>query len=186
MISKSALRAELQARRNAIHDREERSARICLRAAALPLLRAAKVVHCYLPIHTEVDTRPLIGGLLEDGRRVVIPIVKRGVADMLHSYLPALESSALVSGLFATPTPRTLIAATLDEWDLILVPLLGFDRAGQRIGYGKGFYDRLLAQTTKPAYGLAFAAQEVPQIPVEAHDRPLNGIITEDEIIHVA
>jgi 5-formyltetrahydrofolate cyclo-ligase len=66
----------------------------------------------------------------------------------------------------------------------MLVPLLGFDRSGQRLGYGKGYYDRLLIRSTKPAYGLAFAIQEVPALPAEEHDCPLDGIITEDEVIN--
>ncbi|NJM08545.1 5-formyltetrahydrofolate cyclo-ligase [Candidatus Gracilibacteria bacterium] len=173
----------MYARRAAINDRAERSARICLRAAALPAVRVAHVVHCYLPIRTEVDTLPLLGGLLDDGRRIIVPVLRANSVEMDHSYLPALDSTALGRGLFGTPAPRTILTAAINDWDIVLVPLLAFDRRGHRLGYGKGYYDRLLARSTKPAYGLAFAAQEVPHIPAESHDCPLDGIITENEVI---
>jgi 5-formyltetrahydrofolate cyclo-ligase len=63
--------------------------------------------------------------------------------------------------------------------DLLLVPLLAFDRAGHRLGYGGGFYDRTIALLKVPAFGIAHAGQEIPSLPAEAHDIALNGILTE-------
>jgi 5-formyltetrahydrofolate cyclo-ligase len=81
---------------------------------------------------------------------------------------------------FGTAYPDGPIA----EPDMLLVPLLAFDRAGHRLGYGGGYYDRTLATLpTHPAIGIAYAAQEIPHIPPGPHDHPLPTIITESEII---
>ncbi|HEX2759083.1 MAG TPA: 5-formyltetrahydrofolate cyclo-ligase, partial [Rhizomicrobium sp.] len=63
--------------------------------------------------------------------------------------------------------------------DLLLAPLLAFDRAGHRLGYGGGFYDRTIALLGVPAIGIAYAGQEISSLPVEAHDIALDGILTE-------
>ncbi|NJK81752.1 MAG: 5-formyltetrahydrofolate cyclo-ligase [Chloroflexaceae bacterium] len=81
-------------------------------------------------------------------------------------------------------SPATQYAAGCPgDWDLTIVPLLGFDRRGYRLGYGKGYYDRLLAVAPTPTIGLAFAMQEVEMVPTEPHDLPLTWVVTEHEVI---
>jgi 5-formyltetrahydrofolate cyclo-ligase len=74
--------------------------------------------------------------------------------------------------------------------NVVLVPLLGFDRQGHRLGYGMGYYDQALTELRQAgavlAIGLAFSAQEVAAIPIEAHDQPLDWIVTEKEAIEIA
>jgi len=73
--------------------------------------------------------------------------------------------------------------------DVLIIPMLGFNRLGNRLGYGTGFYDRTLdsLRRFKPikAIGLAYSLQEIPDLPIEAHDSKLNAIITEKEIIEI-
>lgn len=183
---KRLLRRELGQRRDDLADRQDRSAAICARVAALPVYQAARALHCYLPIRSEADTRPLIALALGQGKRVAAPIVRPDQPDLLHTWLPSLAAADFEPGAFGTLHPRLLQPAAPGDWDLIIVPLLGFDRAGYRLGYGKGYYDRLLAAAPVPALGVAFGVQEVAALPRERHDIPLDWIVTEDEVIAVA
>jgi 5-formyltetrahydrofolate cyclo-ligase len=180
---KDTLRRECRARRDTLDGREARSTRICARISELPLYREAQTLHCYLPVRSEVDTRPLVTHALMQGKRVVVPIVQRGTRELGHSWLLSADTEEVEQGVFGTLQPRVLRPAVPGDWELTIVPLLGFDRRGYRLGYGKGYYDRLLAIAPTPTIGTAFAIQEVAHIPNDQHDIPLNQIVTEQEII---
>ncbi|NJN15682.1 MAG: 5-formyltetrahydrofolate cyclo-ligase [Oscillochloris sp.] len=181
--AKQALRRSLIERRNAIPDRDERSALICAIMIELAVFRAAHAIHCYLPIRTEVDTRPLLHAASAAGKHIAAPVVVPGAADLEHRWLIELRPNAFVRGPLGTLSPAANQPAYPGDWQLTIVPLLAFDRAGYRLGYGKGYYDRLLALSGAPAIGVAFAAQEVAEVPHEAHDIPLDMIITENAVI---
>lgn len=183
--TKQALRRACQRRRDALDNRAERSAAICARVTTLPAYRSAEVVHCYLPIRSEVDTRPLLASAFASRQRVVVPIVQRGASELSHAWLTSLAEKDLEAGEFGVMQPRVLSPAEVGECAMLIVPLLAFDRAGHRLGYGRGFYDRLLAVSTAPAIGVAFAAQELAALPHDPHDLPLDWIVTEEEVITV-
>jgi len=180
---KAALRQEMMARRDQLTDRERRSAAIRAQIIAMPAYAAAQAIHCYLAMRSEVDTRPLIDDALARGKRVVVPVVVPKAADLSHAWLASLDTGDLVAGHFGTFNPREMRPALPGDWDLTIVPMLAFDRRGYRLGYGKGYYDRLLGATPMPTIGVAFAAQEVDALPVEPYDAPLDCIVTEDEVI---
>jgi 5-formyltetrahydrofolate cyclo-ligase len=182
-MDKSALRAAAMLRRDALDDRERRSAVICALVVASPSYAAARAIHCYLPMRSEVDTRPLIADALARGKRVAVPIVVPKAAELAHAWLESLAAAALTPGAFGTFNPRDLRPAAPGDWDLAIVPLLAFDRRGYRLGYGKGYYDRLLAASPVTTIGVGFAAQEVDALPDELHDIALDWIITEREEI---
>ena len=184
-MDKSLLRAEAMRIRDALDNREKRSAAICEQVAALPIYAAARAIHCYLPMRSEVDTRPLIAHALARGKRVAVPIVIPRVADLSHAWLESLAADALAPGVFGTFNPRDMRPARLGDWDLAIVPLLAFDRRGNRLGYGKGYYDRLLAASPVASVGVGFAAQEIGALPSTARDVSLDWIVTEDEVIQV-
>jgi 5-formyltetrahydrofolate cyclo-ligase len=94
------------------------------------------------------------------------------------------QGTALYPSGFGTLAPSEL--APRAQPDLVLMPLLGFDKAGTRLGYGGGYYDRTLAGMSKKPrlIGLAFAAQELDEIPREAHDVPLDAVVTETGVRH--
>jgi 5-formyltetrahydrofolate cyclo-ligase len=172
-------------RRDNLADRERRSAAICAQIIALPVYAAARAIHCYLAMRSEVDTRPLISDALAGGKRVVVPVVVPKAADLSHAWLASLDAGDLVAGNFGTFNPRDLRPALPGDWDLTIVPLLAFDRRGYRLGYGKGYYDRLLGTMPMPTLGVAFAAQEVPELPDEPFDVPLDCVVTEEGLISV-
>ncbi len=183
------LKAEL--RQHVLHRRDQleptyrawASAVICEQVAALPLVQAAQVVHGYLPFRSEVDTLPLLATLLVRGQRVVVPIVERGTPDLAHSWLTSCTATDLTAGVYGTPQPLQPIPAPVGVWQLTLVPLVAFCRRGYRLGYGKGYYDRMLAAHPTPTIGIAFAVQAVAMIPAEAHDWRLDWIVTEQGVI---
>jgi 5-formyltetrahydrofolate cyclo-ligase len=170
-------------RRDALDDRERRSATICALVMTTPSYAAARAIHCYLPMRSEVDTRPLIADALARGKRVAVPIVVPKAAELAHGWLESLAADALTPGAFGTFNPRDLRPAALGDWQLAIVPVLAFDRRGYRLGYGKGYYDRLLAAGPVTTIGVGFAAQEIDALPAEPHDIALDWIITEREVI---
>jgi 5-formyltetrahydrofolate cyclo-ligase len=182
-MDKPSLRAEAMRRRDALADREQRSAAICERVVGLPSYVAARAIHCYLSMRSEVDTRPLIADALAHGKRVAVPVVIPKAGELSHAWLESLAADALTPGVFGTFNPRNLRPAAPGDWDLAIVPLLAFDRRGYRLGYGKGYYDRLLAVSPSIKVGVGFADQEIDALPAEAHDVPLDWIITEREAI---
>jgi 5-formyltetrahydrofolate cyclo-ligase len=182
-MDKLSLRAAAMLRRDTLDDRARRSAVIGALVAASPIYAAARAIHCYLPMRSEVDTRPLIANALANGKCVAVPIVVPKATELGHAWLESLAADALTPGVFGTFNPRDLRPATPGDWDLAIVPLLAFDRRGHRLGYGKGYYDRLLATSPITTIGVGFAAQEIDALPAESHDITLDWIITEREVI---
>jgi len=176
---KAALRAAMIVQRDNVSDREWRSARICELVQALPLFITARSIHCYIPIRSEVDTRPLIAAALKAGKAVAVPVIG-SQQQLAHSWIESLASDFWERGRFGTLQPRKMIPAQPGEWSVTIVPLLAFDRDLYRLGYGGGYYDRLLATAPTIAVGVAFAAQEVARLPRESHDRQLDLVVCED------
>lgn len=144
------------------------------------------VVASYIPIHDELDSRPLLMALEERGFRPAAPcIVARDNPLVFRAHD---VYGGLAPGPFGIPEPPP--TAALLEPDLLLVPLLAFDRRGHRLGYGRGYYDRTLAalRARRPivAVGLAFAAQEMLSLPISGDDQRLDWVVTEEEVIHPA
>ncbi len=137
------------------------------------------VVSGFWPLGAEIDIRPLLSALHARGHTIVLPVTPgRGLP---LSFLTWQPGDTLIAERFGTmrPTgePRTP--------DFLLVPLLAFDRTGGRLGYGAGYYDRTLPLLSpRFALGCAFAAQEVPAVPMGPRDIRLDAVATEREVIH--
>ena len=134
------------------------------------------VVAGYVPMGSEIDPRPLMMGFAGAGARLCLPEVLRKSSPLqFREWQPG---AMLVSGLLGTLQPME--SAFVLEPDLLLVPLLGVDSLGVRLGQGGGFYDRTLEQLGQGvrAYGVAFDSQVVERLPVEGHDQLLDGVIT--------
>lgn len=151
---------------------------------AVPLDDVA-AVSGFLPIGSEIDVRPLLSGFLKRGVEICLPVV-------VGTELPLVfrrwrEGDPMIEEAFGTRAPRP--EAPEVEPDLLLVPMLAFDRAGFRLGYGGGFYDRTLERlrAVKPvmAVGVAFAGQEVAYVPHDTLDQPLDWVVTEREAIRI-
>ncbi len=180
--AKAALRRTSRQRRRAAASGGD-SAEACRRLLDSLAIPAATTVSGYWPLRDELDPRPILSALAKRGQRLCLPVVvESGVPLVFRGWRPdvSLEPAA-----FGTQVPGA--DCPVLEPDILLVPLLAFDRRGFRLGYGGGFYDRTLAtlRGRRPvlAVGLAFAGQEVDAVPVEAGDEPLDRIVTEREVM---
>ncbi|WP_029040317.1 5-formyltetrahydrofolate cyclo-ligase [Cucumibacter marinus] len=140
-------------------------------------LGSEQTVALYWPIRDELDVKPLITRLMDDFHAVCLPLVM-GQGNPLEFRRWELGAPLFPAGLGTLEPAPT---APLVEPDLIVMPLVGWDKRGTRLGYGGGYYDITLGRMTKPPQivGYAFAAQEIDEIPREEHDIPLNMLVTE-------
>jgi 5-formyltetrahydrofolate cyclo-ligase len=136
------------------------------------------VVAGYWPMGSEIDVRPLIAALAARGHVIVLPeVTPRGQPLQFREWR---EGEALLPGRWGTAHP----AGPVRTPGYLLVPLLAFDRTRHRLGYGGGYYDRTLAALPAAiAIGCAYAAQQVPAVPVGTFDRSLTAIATEMNVI---
>jgi 5-formyltetrahydrofolate cyclo-ligase len=141
------------------------------------VLEPTDVVAAYWRIRDELDCQPILIGLMDSNQTVVLPVVL-GPERPLEMRVWEQGASLYEAG-FGTLAPAEL--APQAEPDVVIMPLLGFDSQGTRLGYGGGYYDRTLAHMKKrpKLIGLAFAAQELDAIPRDSHDVPLDAVITE-------
>lgn len=177
-LEKDRLRKEALSRRKAMAtvERIEKSLALADHARSLPIPDGA-VVSGFWPIRDEIDPRPLLDLLRQKGHALCLPAIAEP-----HLVFRKLERGGdLVSAGFGTMEPVEGTEELIP--DVLLMPLAAYDKAGNRIGYGKGHYDKAIAALEKSrpllCIGLAFALQEVDRVPAEAHDKPLDGILTE-------
>ncbi|MBN1928816.1 MAG: 5-formyltetrahydrofolate cyclo-ligase [Chlorobiaceae bacterium] len=188
MNSKEEMRRELLSRRRAL-DRTTwmaRSEQIRWRLMTMPQLLQAETVHCYISMEAdrEVETFGLLEWLSGERKAVFMPYIERGRMHVAR-YLPGQRFEAARVG---PPVPVPLELTSQVRYDAVIVPLVGFDRQGGRIGFGKGWYDRffeaLETQGIRPArVGLAFDFQAVPSVPSDPWDQRLDSVVTETGII---
>lgn len=182
--SKNALRAAALARRDALSAAERAAAAEAVAATPLPVeLPPGVVVAGYSPIGSELDPFPLLQALAAKGAALALPVViARDHALIFRAFAP---DDVLVRGAYGIFQPSS-DAPDVDP-DIVLVPLAAFDRAGHRIGYGRGYYDRTLQglRATKKitVIGLGFAVQEIDIVPRLAHDEQLDCVLTERGLI---
>jgi 5-formyltetrahydrofolate cyclo-ligase len=181
---KAELRREGLARRDALPAEIRKAAAEVIAARAFPLAIApGMVVSGFMPLKSEINPLPLMRKLADAGARLALPTVAgRGKPLIMRSWQ---WREPLVPGVWGIREPPP--AAPKLQPDILLVPLLAFDRDGHRIGYGAGYYDLTIAQlrAKKPiaAVGIAFAAQEVESVPRTAFDAQLDLVLTENETI---
>lgn len=143
---------------------------------------AGRTLSLFAPFRDEIDTAPLAALLRAAGARLALPVILGRDRPLLFRRWDA-GAPLTPAGAFRIPEPGPDAPEVVP--DTLLVPLAAFDRAGYRIGYGAGFYDRTLAllRANGPvlALGYAFACQEVDHVPAEPHDEPVDMMITEAE-----
>ena len=156
-------------------------------AAALPLdrLPSFTVVGGYVALGSELDPAPVIARLTAAGARLALPVATNRVAAL--AFRGAEIPEAFQPDVFGVPAPPAGAPALVP--DLIIAPLLAFDRHGGRLGQGAGCYDRTLsvlrAAGSVFVIGLAYAGQEVECVPADDHDQTLDAILTESGYIEI-
>lgn len=180
-MPKISVRKRQLAQREALSPEECRRASrlITQRLAQLPEYLAARTVALYSPIRNEVDISGLLPAALSAGKRVVYPRVR----DTEIDFHVITSLTQLHPGGFGVAEPLAGEVVAVAKIDLLVVPGVAFDGNGHRLGYGKGYYDRVLARLKKQtAVGVAYRVQLVDALPTEGHDQRLNVLVTEETI----
>ena len=181
---KSDLRAAALARREALPAEVRQAAAEAIAARAFPLaIVPGTIVSGFMPLKSEINPLPLMQKLAAAGARLALPaIAGRGTPLVMRAWN---WGEPLDAGQWGIREPKPQAAEV--EPDIVLVPLLTFDRSGHRIGYGAGYYDltimRLRARKAVAAIGVAFAIQEIPVVPPTDRDARLDLVLTEKEVI---
>lgn len=176
---KAALRAQALERRDGLEldDRLIWDEAIAERMLALPVFTQGPV-SAYWPMRSEADPRPVMEALHQRGLPLCLPAIVSGRM-RFRRWAPW---EPIVPGGFGTLVPQPEQPEVSPA--ILIVPLAAFDRRGYRIGYGKGHYDRAIAELQPLAtIGIAYGAQEIDAVPDEPHDRPLDWVVTENDAI---
>ncbi|MCW5698197.1 MAG: 5-formyltetrahydrofolate cyclo-ligase [Bauldia sp.] len=181
---KAELRAAALARRSLVPEALRAQAAEAIAAHAAQVLEALRprIVAGSMPFRGEVDPWPVLRRAAALGAAIALPAVE-GEALVFRRWSPGLQLVRAPFGMLEPPADAEALTP-----DLILMPLVGFDRARRRLGYGRAYYDRTVAALRAAGHapllmGLAFAVQEVAAIPAEGHDVPLDWLVTEAGII---
>jgi len=183
MTTKAELRTVLKARRDALTRTEQRSKAYYITCRLQELLKPYHTIFAYVAKDSEVESMVLLNCLLEEGKKVVVPIIEKETRTLRLSYITSMAQLEL--GTFKVPEPLTHEKpAPVSLIDVVLVPMVGFDRAGNRLGYGAGYYDRFFDKNPDiPRVGMAYACQEEESVPAEPYDARMDYVVTENEVI---
>lgn len=182
--TKARLRQQLRQRRQALTHSQQQSAahQLCTRFTRLTCFRRSRTIALYCARDGEIDLQRLLHAAWRAGKHTFLPVIT-GIGQMEFRRYRSGEQLQLNRYGIAEPRPgRELLAAL--ELDLIITPLVGFDRRGYRLGMGGGYYDRALEQGSKRInkpllIGAAHSCQQLEEVPTEAWDRRLQGVVTE-------
>ena len=165
---------------------EQKSTKIAEKLYALPEYKNASSILFFLSFGSEVDTRPMVEETIERGKIALAPKTVSKTRKLLLSQILDWDKD-LAPGVYNIPEPRSEALRLVDPEtvELVIVPGVAFDRRGNRLGYGGGYYDRFFMQLRKntPLIALAFELQIVSSVPVDYWDRLVDLIITEKDVI---
>ena len=181
---KALLRKELRTKSRALPMVERERTDAAIRAAVLESssYRSAETIFAYLGVDWEINTRPLLEQILADGKRLCLPLCV-AAHEMELRRIRSLDE--LVDGKYNIPEPPVHAPVlTAEEVDLALIPCVGADRVGHRLGQGGGYYDSFLACYEGETLLLCRETAVVEEVPVEPHDMPLPHLVTESGIHH--
>ncbi len=186
---KSALRKKIIQERDRFSREEifEKSARIAKNLYALSVYREANAVMFFISFGSEVDTRLMVEDTIQRGKLALapkaVPETRELIPSRIIDWMRDLEPGAYS---IPEPGPGTLRPKDPEIIDLLIVPGVGFDPDGGRLGYGGGYYDRFFERLKPgvPLVALAFEMQIIPHIPLDKWDRRVDMIITEQRVIN--
>ncbi|WP_460772123.1 5-formyltetrahydrofolate cyclo-ligase [Microbacterium sp. GXF7504] len=187
--AKRALRADLRERRAMLAGpaREAATRGLTAQLDALVDELGARSVSCYVSTSAEPDTREFIRGAVARGIRVLLPVTR---VDGLLDWAVATPDGDFEEGLFGLPEPvgELLGPIAVNDVDLMLIPAAAVDRAGMRLGWGRGYFDKTLGsmENCPPVYAVIYDSELLDDIPSEPHDQPVSGVVTPTQTIPLA
>ena len=186
--SKAEIRRIIRDYRDAMpsNEVEKRSANIHRNLFAFEEYINAMRIMLYASFRNEVDTRKIIDNLIMNGKKAYLPLVRKDSATLEVYKINDFEKDTVV-GSFGVMEPKTIIEKcnSLEDIQLFLIPGIVFDRNGNRIGWGKGYYDNFLGNLSKQTkkYALAYDFQVIGKIDATKNDVPIDGLITESGVL---
>lgn len=184
MIDKAMLRKEYKSIRDGLDEawRASASAKICAHICEMSEYKSARTILLYSAIRSEASLDTLISRALSDGKTVLLPVCDQKTETMHASEIR--DMSELVCGAYSIAEPTNKRIFDVGQIDIVLVPGLAFAESGYRIGYGKGYYDKFLAQNPSVfKFGAAFSCQLCNEAFEAEHDIRLDAIVTEKGVI---
>ena len=192
-VDKTMLRTQYLQKRRAlcIQEQQQKSAMLCHMAATMPIIQNSQHIGLYWPFDGEISPLSLLNNISAHKKQYYLPILENRSEQLV--FIAYKLGNPLIKNRFGFyepqnihPDPTHTQIMPANDLDLILLPLVAFDAHGQRLGRGKGHYDRTLAfrkqksQTQTPfLLGLGYSCQETPQIPTDIWDIALDGVLTE-------
>lgn len=183
---KDILRKEILKKRKTLPKNEfiEKSKKIQKRLFELEEFKSTQIILFYISYDNEVFTHDMIKESMTLGKQVIVPKSNTQNNTLILSKLTSWDDLEIGAYQILEPKKECIKEISFETIDLIIVPGVVFDCKGNRIGHGKGYYDRLMNNTRDiPHIGLAFEFQIVDNVPVEKHDMAIDKIITEERVI---
>ncbi len=177
-IDKNSIRERIKALRKnqPQNERRQKSEEICRRFVRMPEFKNAKVVSLYMSAFGEVDTSFIIKTALNLNKTVAVPVIDKDDINL------SLYTEELTAGAYGISEPARRIYVNPNDVDLFLVPGIAFDKSGNRIGFGKGYYDRLLEGAKGVKVGCMYDFQLVDIIPAEKTDIKMDYLVCESQV----
>lgn len=183
---KDSIRKDLKDKRAELSKNEvfENSIRIKNKLFKMKEFERSSCIMFYVSYDNEVYTHEMIKDCIKNKKNVVVPVTDKKNKKLIFSKLENWDDLSPGAYNILEPNKEKIKEISINEIDLIIVPGVGFDENGNRIGHGKGYYDNLLKNSTKALHiGLTFESQILKQIPIDAQDIPVKKIITEKRLI---
>lgn len=184
--AKSAIRDRIRRKRDARSETDVSSDAEGLldQLSMLVVARGARTVSCYYPTVTEPNTLPFLNWAIDEGVRVLLPISRvDGLLDWVE-----YGGGEVAPGLFGIPEPsgEPLSPIAVGDVDLMIVPACAVDERGNRLGWGRGYFDKTLGSMDQrpPVFAVVTDDEVLPSIPTDLHDVPVTGAVTPTRIIH--
>lgn len=187
--AKRALRAELRERRQLLSEqaRETAEAGIHAQLDALVAEHGARSISCFLSTMAEPGTRSFVADAVARGIRVLLPVTR---TDGLLDWAVATPEGDITEGMYGLPEPvgELLGPIAVNDVDLLVIPAAAVDKAGMRLGWGRGFFDKTLGSMERcpPVYAVVYDTEVLDELPSDVHDQPVTGVVTPTRTITLA
>lgn len=155
----------------------EKSIAICEKLLEINAFKNAKTIMIFMSAFKEPDTIPIIKNIFRLSKKVVVPVTDQQTKIITPSYINCLDD--MIAGAYNILEPQIIKSAPLCAIDLVIVPGIAFDKNGNRLGFGEGYYDKFLKNYKKIKIGICYDFQLLDKLPADEHDIPMDIILTE-------
>ncbi len=183
MVNKIEVRKSIKAQRKEMSAAQvkEKSQKISKLFLDSSIYQAAKQLMIYMPLGNEVDTEVIVQSAFTDGKQLLFPVTDAESGELTPYY--ADENTEFKKGAFSVNEPQSERKADIKKIDVVVVPGIAFDRKGNRVGFGKGCYDKFLSKTDAVRVGICYDFQLCEAIETNENDVKMDFLITENELI---